>query len=109
MPYVTIGIRAAFVTAPISWFIITMLFPFISLLHCFLSPLEWYICCECDVSLLESEMMGEEKGDRGMIRLLRLLILVAYSNSLRYYPSTKTGNIVNIDVFGESRCIHTTM
>ncbi|XGW11142.1 hypothetical protein V3C99_012556 [Haemonchus contortus] len=51
----------------------------------------------------------KRSGGRSMLRLLRLFMLVTYSNSLRYYPSTKTGNIVNIDVFGESRCIHTTM
>ncbi|KAK6013612.1 hypothetical protein OSTOST_21070 [Ostertagia ostertagi] len=46
---------------------------------------------------------------RGMICFsLVILLIIAYGNSLRYYPSAKSGNTVYIEVFGESRCIHTT-
>ncbi|KAK6058350.1 gamma interferon inducible lysosomal thiol reductase [Cooperia oncophora] len=42
-------------------------------------------------------------------RLIISFLLTACTNSLRYTHSVNPGNVVNIDVFGESRCIHTTI
>ncbi|KAK5964646.1 Gamma interferon inducible lysosomal thiol reductase, partial [Trichostrongylus colubriformis] len=47
-------------------------------------------------------------GNPNMMRLLLIgLSMLAYTGSLRSYPLIKSGNVVNIDVFGASRCIHT--
>ncbi|WKX97806.1 hypothetical protein Q1695_013467 [Nippostrongylus brasiliensis] len=61
-----------------------------------------------------SSVMVPLEGSQEEVLMAGLILLViaaavGFGGTVRYSSSMKTGNTVTIDVFGESRCIHTTM
>ncbi|VDL78347.1 unnamed protein product [Nippostrongylus brasiliensis] len=62
-------------------------------------------------SILMVQLFGLSQPEVLMAALILLVIAatLGFGGTLRYSSSMKTGNTVTIDVFGESRCIHTTI